>query len=165
MDNFLFQILLTRRPRQISEQERQDLSHPLTERDYIRLVLLDAVLATLFFVCHRFLWSKDQICCYYSNTYLEILKVYLQSNFPNLSVFESSCPPPTSLRRMVEASQCPLELLNVKQGKLCISIFIVFGLTRSGLEHKSTVSAVNALLTRLPSTIVIQRAGTARNVS
>ena len=56
---------------------------------------------------------------------------------------------PTSLLYTVaEASHRLFLLLKRQAGKLCLPIFMVFGLIRPGIEHESTVSEANGLSTQ-----------------
>ena len=65
----------------------------------------------------------------------------------DFSVFESSCHLSTCLHQTVEALHCPCGAER-HIGKLSIPTFIVFGLTRPGIEPEFTVSVADALFTR-----------------
>ena len=57
---------------------------------------------------------------------------------------------PTCLQYTVaEASHRLFLLVKRQAGKLCLSIFMVFGLIRPGIAHESTVSEANGLSTQL----------------
>ena len=59
-------------------------------------------------------------------------------------IFRSSSQAATCLPHTVEASHCPL-IVEYQARKLWIPIFIIFGLTRPGIEPESIVSEANAL--------------------
>ena len=81
-----------------------------------------------------------QVCNATSN-YIYSQIAFARRQQKGISVFELSCHLPT---------EC-------QAGKLLISIFIVFGLARPGIEPQSTVSVADALFTRPQEDIAIQK--------
>ena len=65
----------------------------------------------------------------------------------DLSIFESSCHLPSCLSQTVEASHCPFNAER-QAGKMGMPIFIVLGLTRSGIKPERTFSLKRSLLRR-----------------
>ena len=101
----------------------------------------------------HFFNKADSEQCLFNNHFYDVLQDYSPSSFGqetarDISVFESSCRCHLST---TYGGGFTLSLLIAESqaGKMRIPIFMVFGLSRSGIEPRSSVSAADVLLTRL----------------